>query len=135
MSIIYVGVGLGLFYACFLVGGSISLVLYGPRLVDVVGFLVVSLNSLAPSILPLSLPLDSPSSSKCLIVSLCICFHMLLEQASQMTVMLDSSLQGYQNVINTIRGGLSLMAWVSSWASHQLAICLISVPSLFLHIL
>jgi hypothetical protein len=45
-----------LVHVCSLVGGSVSMSLYGPRLVDSVGFLVVSLTPLTPSILPPHLP-------------------------------------------------------------------------------
>lgn len=40
---------LDLSHACSLVGVSVSVVTYGPRLVDTVGFLVVSFISFAPS--------------------------------------------------------------------------------------
>lgn len=46
-----------------LVGGAVSVSTYAPRLLDSVGFLVVSLVFLAPSILPLPLPADSLSSA------------------------------------------------------------------------
>jgi hypothetical protein len=49
--------------------------------------------------------------------------------------MLGSSQQVEQNIMNSVKGGLSLMAWVSSWVSHRLAISSISAPSLLLHIL
>ena len=49
----------GSIHACSLLGSSISVSLYGPRLV---GFLV-SLSPLAPSILPPTPPQDSPSST------------------------------------------------------------------------
>ena len=83
---------LSLFYACFLIGSSVSKNHYGPRLVDSVGFLVVSLTPLAPSIL---LPLSSVSSKLHLILccGFCISFHQLLGEASLMTVMLGSYLQ------------------------------------------
>ena len=71
-------------HAGSLVGGSVSVSPYGPRLVDSVGFLVVSLTPLAPTILPAWLLQDSPSSSYCLSVGLCICFHPLLDETSLM---------------------------------------------------
>lgn len=62
---IYAGV-LGLLHACFLVGGSVSVSPYVPRLVDSAGFLMVPLTLLAPSIFPF------PSSSGFL--KLCLMF-------------------------------------------------------------
>jgi hypothetical protein len=61
---------------------------HGSRLVDYVGFLVVSLAPLAPSSLPPPLPQDSSSSTQCLVVRACISFLQLLGEASVMTVML-----------------------------------------------
>ena len=55
--------GLGLAHACCLGGSSISMNPYGVRLVDTVGFHMVSLTPLASSILPPHLPQDSPSST------------------------------------------------------------------------
>ena len=52
-----------LVHVCSLVGGSVSVSPYGPRLVDSVGFLVVSLTILSPTILPPPLPQDSPGSA------------------------------------------------------------------------
>ena len=50
MHICYICVGgLGLSHVCSLVGDSISVRPYGPRLVDSVGFLIVPLTPLAPS--------------------------------------------------------------------------------------
>jgi hypothetical protein len=43
---------LGLSHACSLIGGSVSVSSYGPRLVDSVGLLVVPLTPLAPEIFP-----------------------------------------------------------------------------------
>jgi hypothetical protein len=54
--------GLLLSYACSLLGGSVSVISYGPRLFDSVGFLVVALTSLGVSLLPSPLPDDSLSS-------------------------------------------------------------------------
>lgn len=52
LYICYIRIGrLGLSYACSLVGGLVSVSLYVPRLVDSVGFLVVSLTSMALSVL------------------------------------------------------------------------------------
>jgi len=83
--------GLAPFHEGSLVGGSVSLSLYAPKLVDSVDFLVISLTCLAPSILSPSLPQDYPDSTECL--GLCICFHQLLGKISQMTVMLGYFLQ------------------------------------------
>jgi hypothetical protein len=55
--------GLGPAHACFLVGGSVSVSSYGPRLVDSVGLLDVSLTPQSSSILSLTVPQDSPSST------------------------------------------------------------------------
>lgn len=54
--------GVGQAHAGSLVGCSVPMGPYGTRLVDSVGFLVVSLTALAPIILPSSLLQDSPSS-------------------------------------------------------------------------
>jgi hypothetical protein len=49
-----------------------------------------------------------------------------------MIVMLGSILKVYENVINSVRNGLSLMEWVSSWASYifvrPLNFCSIFIP-------
>ena len=58
-------------------------------LVDSVGFLVVLLTPLAPTILPPPLLQDS-ANSKYLAMGLCISFHHLLGEASLMTIMLGS---------------------------------------------
>ena len=64
---------------CIVCGSQFRFVsLSGPRLVDSVGFLVVSLTPLAPPILPPPLPQDSPTSAECLAVGLCIYSHELL---------------------------------------------------------
>ena len=55
--------GLGQSHAGFLVVNSFSVSSYEPRLVDSVGFLVITLAQLAPTILPPSLPQDSLSSA------------------------------------------------------------------------
>jgi hypothetical protein len=56
-----------------------------------------------------NLPQDSPSSAWCLAVGVCICLHLLPDEASQGTVMLGSCLQAQQSVINSVRG----------WRSHM----------------
>jgi hypothetical protein len=45
--------GLGLADTCYLVGGSVSVSPHGPRLVDSIGLLVVSMTPSADLILPL----------------------------------------------------------------------------------
>jgi hypothetical protein len=62
-----------------LVGGSVSVNLHGPRLVDSVGLLVESLSPPAPSIMSSTLP----TAPQALPVGVCICFHLLLDEASQ----------------------------------------------------
>lgn len=56
-KLLYISVGSpGLSHTCFLGGVSVSVNPYGPSLIDSVGFLVLSLTFLAPSILPSTLP-------------------------------------------------------------------------------
>jgi hypothetical protein len=76
---------LGQTCACSLVGGSVSGSPYGSRLVNSVGFLLVSSGSFN-HFSPHPLPPDSPSSIQCLALGLCICFHQLLDEASLMTL-------------------------------------------------
>jgi hypothetical protein len=45
--------------ACSLVGGSVTVSPHGPRISDLVDFLVVSFTPLAPSLLSRTLPRDS----------------------------------------------------------------------------
>jgi hypothetical protein len=66
--------GLGQSNVGSMVGGSVSASLYEPRLVDSVGFLMVFLTSLSPTILPPPLPQGS-SSAQCFAVGLCLYFH------------------------------------------------------------
>lgn len=84
--------------ACSLVGISLSVSGYGPRLVNSVGFVAVSLALLAPLTLPPCLPQDSPSFIQCLTVGLCIRSHQLLGEASQMPVMLGPPLCKYSRI-------------------------------------
>jgi hypothetical protein len=56
-------------------------------------------------------------------------FYKLLGKVFLLTVMLGSCLQEWQNIINSVRGGLSLMSWVTSWASLWLILFSNSVPS------
>ena len=58
---------------------------HGPRLVDSVDLLVVSLTLLALSILPPTLPQGSPGSGSacCLAVGLLVCLYLLLDDTSQ----------------------------------------------------
>lgn len=79
MSVTYVYGGLGLSHTYSLVGGSVFVSPYGSRLVVPVGFPMVSLTSLVPSILPLPLPQDSLS---CTGLWVSACFHQLLGEAS-----------------------------------------------------
>ena len=62
--------GLGLATACFLIGSSVSVSLHGPRIVDYVGLLVVSLASLASSNLLPTLAQYSLSTALCLAMGL-----------------------------------------------------------------
>ena len=82
--------GLGQTHAGSLVVGSASSMPYEPRFVDFVGFLIVSLSFLAPTIFPPLLQQDSLNSTKCVTVDLCICFHQLLDETSQMPVCLGT---------------------------------------------
>ena len=79
--------------ACSLVSDPASMSPHAPRLVDSVGLLKVSLTHLACSILFPTLPIDSPFSTFCLAVGPYICLHLVLDVASQETVMLGSCLQ------------------------------------------
>ena len=94
--------GLGLSHACSLVGSSISLSPYRPMVFDSVGFVVMSLISLAPSIFPLRFPQDSSNSTYCLSMSRCISSPLLLSETSLITVMLGC-LQAQQNITNCFR--------------------------------
>jgi hypothetical protein len=123
---IYVG-GLGPAHEYSLVGSLVSVSSHRSRLVYSVDLLVVSLTSLAPSTLPPppTLPQDSPSSTYCLVVGLCFCFHQLLDEASQKTVMLGYyCLQACQEL--ALFHGV-----VSCWPGYWLTIPSFSTPSLF----
>ena len=85
--------GLGPGPASSLVGDSFSVSPLQLTLVDCVDLLVVSLIPLAYSLPTPTLPQDFLSSVCCLAMGLCICFHLLLDEASQETVMLGSCLQ------------------------------------------
>ena len=80
---------LGLSHAGSLVGSSVSGRCYGLRL-DRVDFLVVSLTTVVPAIIPLS---SIGFLELCLIfgVGLCIRFHQMLCEASLMTTGLDAN--------------------------------------------
>lgn len=93
--------------ACSLFGVSVSVKLHGSKLVDSVNLLVVSMTSLAHSILSSTLPQDFPSSAHCLAMGLHICFQQLLDEASQKTVMLGSY-QAQQSFTNDSQAGLEL---------------------------
>ena len=81
--------GLGPSHARSLVGSSVSVVPYGTRLVDSLGFLVVSMTLLSPSVLLTILPQDSPNYTYCFAVGLSISFYQLLGEASLMTGIAD----------------------------------------------
>jgi hypothetical protein len=68
--------------ACSLVGHSVFVSPHGPRLVDYVGLLVVSLTPSALSILFHTLHQDFLRTACCLAVCLCTSFHELLDEAS-----------------------------------------------------
>lgn len=69
----------------------VSRIHHGPRLVDSVGLLVVSLSHLTQSY-PATLFQDSLSSNCYLVLVLSICFPQLLDEASKQTVILRSCL-------------------------------------------
>ena len=95
-----------------------------------VGFLVVSLTSLASSVLVPSLLTDS--AGLCLRFG-CGSLHLFPSspgEAFQMTVMLASYLQEQHNIINDAGVGHSLMARISRWAIPPF-----TAPFLSLHIL
>lgn len=106
--------------ACSWVGNLVSMSPHRPKLVNTVGLLVVSLT--LPSCLTLSptLPQDFPSSAWYLAVGLWV---------SKEIVILGFSLQAKHIIINSVKGWLSYMGWVSSWATHWLAVSSISAPS------
>jgi len=121
---------------CMLSGWQFSLYKpHGHRLVDYVGLLVVSLTTLAPSVLPPPLQQDSPQ------------FYLMFDCGSlhQFPAVAGWSLSddSYARLLSASiaeyhwlhPGRLSLMTWASSWASHWLAILSISGPSSLLHIL
>lgn len=74
-----------------LVIGSVSENNYEPRLVDSLGFLVMSFISLAPIILPPSLLQDFLNSVNAW-VYVCICFQHLLDEACLVTGGLGTNL-------------------------------------------
>jgi hypothetical protein len=76
-----------------MVGGSVSVSPHEPKLVDSVGLLEVSLTPLTDSILYATLPQVSLRSTWCLAVDLCTCLYSLLDEASQLAVVLGSCLQ------------------------------------------
>lgn len=90
MHLLRVFRGLSPSHACSLVRGLVSVSPLGPRLVDSVGCLEVSLTSLASSVLHPPLPQESLSSAQRVSVGLCVCFHQLMGKATQMAVMLGS---------------------------------------------
>jgi hypothetical protein len=82
--------GLGPAHAQSLVVVSVSVSPHGLRLAYSVGLLVLFSIPPASSVFLLTFAQDSLSSAYCLAVSLCICFHQLLDEASQETAMLGS---------------------------------------------
>ena len=105
--------------ACSLVAGSVSVDPYGPRLVDFVGFFCGVLDLSGSSILPLPSSMRFPELWLMFSSGSLLLFPSAAE-VSQMTVMPGSCLQVQQSVINSVRGGLSPMRWVSNLASHCL---------------
>lgn len=100
-------------YICYkCVGCSVSVNSHGPRIVDSVGPLVVSLTPPSSSILPLFLLTDSVTSARWLAVWLCLYLHQLLVKK---TVMLGSCRKAQQNIITSVRSWLFPMGWISSW--------------------
>lgn len=70
-----------------------SLSPYGLRLAYSLCFILVSLVPLTSPILLPIIPQDSLGSAYCLTVGLCDCFHHLLDETSQMTLLLGYCLQ------------------------------------------
>ena len=85
-------------HACSLVGDSISGSPQGSRLVDSVGLLVESLSPPAPSIMSSTLP----TAPQALPVGVCICFHLLLDEASQETVISGSFQHALLGIHNSV---------------------------------
>lgn len=75
-----------------LVGRSVSVSSYALRLVDSMGFLVVSLTPLAPTILSPPLSQGSLRSAYCLAVGFCICFYQLLYEIFLVTIRIGTNL-------------------------------------------
>lgn len=107
---------------------------YRLSLVDSVAFLVVSLIPLDPSILSSPCPwyfLNSPNVWQWVSVSVSIS-----SQAKPFRRQLcQTPICKYSKMFKRQRWQLSLMTWVTSWASHQLGVLLISDPFLSLYIL
>jgi len=82
--------------SCSLVGGSISISPYEPRLRDSIDILIAFLTPLTCLILPL---LFHNKTLQYLAVDLCLCLHLLLDEASQKTAMLGSCLQAQQSTV------------------------------------
>lgn len=123
---------------------------YEPWLVNSAGFLIMSLIPLTPKILPPSFQQDSPSSVQYLVLALCICFHLFLDEKSLMTtrlapfyeyrrihlgiiklilfspVVFDPTLGLWAirplhcEIPGRFRGGLILVEWVSGCTSQSL---------------
>ena len=123
--------GLGLSHACSLVGSSVSGNPHWPRLVGPLGFLMVSLTLLAPSTLSFHLP-SSPKILRAqhdvwLWVSAPVFISCWVKPLR--TQLSSLSLQVRQNIMNSVRGGLSL-----SWHGSQVGPVIgWSFPQFLLH--
>ena len=98
--------------ACSLVGGSVSVSSRGPRLVDYVGLLLVSLNLwLLQSLPPFfhKIPHAMPDVWLWVSASVSICCWMRLATRQ---VMLTSCLQALQSIIDSVRDSLALSSEV-----------------------
>ena len=83
--------GLNPDHACCLVGGSVCVTPLSPRIVGSVDLMLsLTLYSLSPITHYFT---RHPDLRLTLAAGLCICFHQLLDEASQMIVMLGSCLQ------------------------------------------
>jgi hypothetical protein len=128
-SAIYVlgrGIHFGPAHVCSLLDGSVSENTQGSRLVDSSSILFRASAGTSPP--PPTLPLAFLSFVQCLVVSLCTRFSQLLGEDSKRRVMLDSWLQAYQNITDSVRDWCLPIGWVSSWASYLLAIPVVSTP-------
>lgn len=84
-----------------------------------------------PLIFCVSLPQDSFILAPCLAVGLSICFHLLMNETSQGSVMLGSHLQAEQSFINNLRDWFSYrvclkLGW--SLVGPHLNLCSLFIP-------